>query len=52
MGALLHVGPVSLFVGFARSLLLLLLRFPLLADFLEFWKDKLAYYNRGVKMPR
>jgi len=41
VGALLHVGPVSLFVGFARSLLLLLLRFPLLADFLEFFRSAL-----------
>jgi hypothetical protein len=42
MGALLHVGPVSLLVSFARSLLLLLLRFPLLANFLEFCKNELA----------
>lgn len=52
VSALLHVGPVSLFVGFARGLLLLLLRFPLLSNFLEFCKNKLACYIIGVKTPR
>jgi len=36
VSALLHVGSVSLFVGFACSLLLLLLRLPLFPDFFEF----------------
>jgi hypothetical protein len=33
---LLHLGAVSLVLGLARSLLLLLLGLPLFADFLEF----------------
>jgi hypothetical protein len=52
MGALLNVGPVSLFVGFTCSLLLLLLCFPLLSNFLEFCEDGLACYIRGGKTPR
>ena len=42
VSALLHIGAVSLFVGFACSLFLLLLRLPLFADFLEFCDAKSA----------
>lgn len=52
VSALLHVGAVSLFVGFACSLFLLLLCFPFLSDFLELCKVKLASYIRSVKTPR
>lgn len=38
MGTLLRVGTVSLFVGFAGSLFLLLLGLPFFADLLEFYK--------------
>jgi hypothetical protein len=41
MGALLNISPVSLFVGFTCSLLLLLLCFPLLSNFLEFFRSAL-----------
>jgi len=52
VSALLHVGPVSLFVGFARGLLLLLLRFPLLSNFLEFFGSALlaVRLHRNVRI--
>lgn len=44
VSALLHISAVSLFVGFACSLFLLLLRLPLFADFLEFCNAKSVCY--------
>jgi hypothetical protein len=52
VGALLNIGAVTLLVGLACGLLLLLLRLPLLADFFELWEVKLASYIMSVKMPR
>jgi hypothetical protein len=53
VSALLHVGPVTLFVSLARGFLFLLLRFPFLSDFLEFCNNRLASYSsKDVKMPR
>jgi hypothetical protein len=52
VSALLHVSAVSLFVGLARGLFFLLLRFPLFSDLLEFCRATLASYSRGVKTPR
>jgi len=42
VSALLHVGAVSLFVGFACSLFLLLLCFPFFSDFFELFRSALC----------
>ena len=52
VSALLHAGTVSLFVGFAGSLFLLLLCFPLLSEILEHYNVKSASYIRSVKSPK
>jgi hypothetical protein len=48
VGTLLNVSAVTLLVGLARGLLLLLLRLPLFSDLLELCKVELASYIRFV----